>query len=159
MMLYNTQNYWVCEFCPSFGILNNYRTQRFRNWICSQWLRLVLYMWPNRIMSSSLARRWEETLCFLLRILGDGQSPQSHGCWSVLQFSRFKGNPRIASYKHSLIIHQLDIGTSRQSMMQSLKSSLNIIYEMLSNMWRSPFMASCKPGFINIDQCKWKSKC
>jgi hypothetical protein len=33
-MAYNTQNQWVYELCPSFGIINNYGTQRFGNWVC-----------------------------------------------------------------------------------------------------------------------------
>jgi hypothetical protein len=24
-MVFNTQKYWVCEFCPPFGILNNWK--------------------------------------------------------------------------------------------------------------------------------------
>jgi hypothetical protein len=28
-----TQSYWVCGLCPSCGILNNRKTQRFWNWI------------------------------------------------------------------------------------------------------------------------------
>jgi hypothetical protein len=28
------QDYWVSGLCPSSGILNNRRTQRFGNWIC-----------------------------------------------------------------------------------------------------------------------------
>jgi hypothetical protein len=33
-MVYNTQNHWFYGLCPSSGILINYKTQRFRNWIC-----------------------------------------------------------------------------------------------------------------------------
>jgi hypothetical protein len=32
-MVYDTLNQWVCGFCPPFGIVNNYKTQRFGNWI------------------------------------------------------------------------------------------------------------------------------
>jgi hypothetical protein len=31
---YETQNYWVFGLCPTFDILNNYRTQHFGNRIC-----------------------------------------------------------------------------------------------------------------------------
>jgi hypothetical protein len=30
------QNQWVSGLCPSSGILNSYKTQRFGNWICSR---------------------------------------------------------------------------------------------------------------------------
>jgi hypothetical protein len=34
MIVYNTQTHWVFGFCPSSGILKNYKIQRFGNWIC-----------------------------------------------------------------------------------------------------------------------------
>jgi hypothetical protein len=30
----STENHWVCGLCPSSGILNKLKTQRFGNWIC-----------------------------------------------------------------------------------------------------------------------------
>jgi hypothetical protein len=34
ILWYNTQNQWVLGLCPSFGVLNNQKTQRFGNWAC-----------------------------------------------------------------------------------------------------------------------------
>jgi hypothetical protein len=33
LIVYNIQNHWVSRLCPSSGITNNYKTQRFGNWI------------------------------------------------------------------------------------------------------------------------------
>jgi hypothetical protein len=33
-MMYNTRNCWISELCPSSGILNNYKSERFGKWIC-----------------------------------------------------------------------------------------------------------------------------
>jgi hypothetical protein len=30
-----TQNHWASGLCPSSGVLNNYKKQRFRSWSCS----------------------------------------------------------------------------------------------------------------------------
>jgi hypothetical protein len=32
-MVYNTQNHWVCGFSPPPEVLNNWKKQRFGNWV------------------------------------------------------------------------------------------------------------------------------